>query len=228
VDDHAPVARYGQRVSDNAPDAQSLRVSDAEREHIIGLLQRATGAGMLDLDEFTRRVDAALAARTRGELNVVVLDLPGMTHPEQPTGTATRLTPIHTSQLTTTTVDSAGTTELRSVLGSVTRRGEWDVPARLVIRAKVGSTDLDFTAARIPHDVVEIELDVVAGSVEMRMPHGSRVEHHEVESVLSSIEDKRRATSDGTPGPTFRLTGSVRAGSVEIRSPKRRWWRGDE
>jgi Domain of unknown function (DUF1707) len=228
VDDHALVARYGQRVSDHARDAQSLRVSDAEREHIIRLLQRATGAGMLDLDEFTRRVDTALAARTRGELNVVVLDLPGMTHPEQPTGAATRRRTVHTPRSTTTTVDSAGTTELRSVLGSITRRGEWDVPARLVIRAKVGSTELDFTAARIPHDVVEIELDVVAGSVEMRMPQGSRVEHHEVQSVLSSIEDKTRARSDGTPGPTFRLTGSVRAGSVEIRSPKRRWWRGDE
>lgn len=228
MDDHALVARYGQRVSDHAPDAQSLRVSDAEREHIIGLLQRATGAGMLDLDEFTRRVDAALAARTRGELNVVVLDLPGMTHPEQPTGAATPRTPARTPQSTTTTVDSAGTTELRSVLGSVTRRGEWDVPARMVIRAKVGSTDLDFTAARIPHDVVEIELDVVAGSVEMRMPHGARVEHQEVQSVLSSIEDKRRNTSDGAAGPTFRITGSVRAGSVEIRSPKRRWWWGHE
>lgn len=228
MDDHALVTRYGQRVSDHAPDARSLRVSDGEREHIIGLLQRATGAGMLDLDEFTRRVDAALAARTRAELNVVVLDLPGTTHPEQPTGAPTRPTPGHLPRSTTTTVDSAGSTELRSVLGSVTRRGEWDVPARLVIRAKVGSTELDFTAARIPHAIVEIELDVVAGSVEMRMPHGSRVEHHEVQSVLSSIEDKRRARSDGTPGPTFRLTGSVRAGSVEIRSPKRRWWWGAE
>jgi hypothetical protein len=228
VDDHGRVARYGLRVSDHAPDAQSLRVSDAEREHIIGLLQRATGAGMLDLDEFTQRVDAALAARTRGELNVVVLDLPGMTHPEQPTGAATRRAPVRTPRSATTTVDSAGTTELRSVLGSVSRRGEWDVPARLVIRAKVGSTDLDFTTARIAHDLVEIELDVVAGSVELRMPHGARVEHHEVQSVLSSIEDKRRNSAGATPGPTFRLTGSVRAGSVEIRSAKRRWWWGDE
>jgi hypothetical protein len=59
----------------------------------------------------------------------------------------------------------------------VTRRGDWDVAAHLVVRTKVGSTELDFTEARIPHDVVEIELDVVAGSVELRVPLGAVVEH---------------------------------------------------
>jgi hypothetical protein len=64
----------------------------------------------------------------------------------------------------------------------------------------------------------------VAGSVELRVPLAARVEHHEVESVLSSIEDSRRDRNGHADGPVLRLTGSVRAGSVEIRSPKRRWW----
>jgi hypothetical protein len=199
-------------------------VSDAEREHVVQLLQRATGAGLLDLDEFTRRVDAALAARTRGELNVVLLDLPGMTHPERPAGSMRQHRSPARPQPATDAVITSGCTELRNVLGSLSRRGEWDVPARLVVRTKVGSTELDFTKARIPHDVVEIELDVVAGSVELRVPLAAQVEHHEVESVLSSIEDSRRDRNGHVDGPVFRLTGSVRAGSVEIRSPKRRWW----
>jgi hypothetical protein len=37
--------------------------SDAEREHVIDLLQRAVGQGMLDLAEFSDRTDAVLAAR---------------------------------------------------------------------------------------------------------------------------------------------------------------------
>jgi hypothetical protein len=61
---------------------RNLRVSDSEREHVVGLLQRAIGRGMLDLDEFTERTDVALAARTRGELNAVLVDLPGLTHRE--------------------------------------------------------------------------------------------------------------------------------------------------
>ena len=57
---------------------RDLRVSDAEREHVGQLLQRAVGLGMLSLGEFTERMDTALAAKTRGELNAVLVDLPGM------------------------------------------------------------------------------------------------------------------------------------------------------
>lgn len=58
--------------------ARDLRVSDSERSHVIGLLQRATGLGLLDLDEFNRRSAAAIASRTRADLNSLLLDLPGL------------------------------------------------------------------------------------------------------------------------------------------------------
>ncbi|GAB3912943.1 hypothetical protein GCM10029964_121640 [Kibdelosporangium lantanae] len=57
---------------------RDLRVSDAEREHVAGLLNRALERGLLDLDEFGTRLSAAMAARTRGELNALLLDLPGL------------------------------------------------------------------------------------------------------------------------------------------------------
>jgi len=57
---------------------RDLRVSDAEREHVASLLHRALERGLLDLAEFSTRVDAAMAARTRGELNAVLVDLPGV------------------------------------------------------------------------------------------------------------------------------------------------------
>ncbi|MGH8917408.1 MAG: DUF1707 SHOCT-like domain-containing protein, partial [Acidimicrobiales bacterium] len=47
--------------------ARDIRVSDDEREHVVGVLQKAIGLGMLNLDEFTERTDRALASRTRGE-----------------------------------------------------------------------------------------------------------------------------------------------------------------
>jgi uncharacterized protein DUF1707 len=211
-------------VSDESA-ARLLRVSDAEREHVIGLLQRATGTGLLDLDEFTRRVDTAVAARTRGELNAVLLDLPGLTHPERPAQVPTpALPPVH--RLTPVVTDTGVGNEVRGVLGSVSRRGAWDVPAHLVVRTTLGSAELDFTEARIPHDVVDIELDVVAGSVELRLPAGARVEHGDLQATLSSIENRVRGGPDAPEGPLFRIRGKVRAGSVEIHPPRRsRWWR---
>lgn len=219
-------ARYGRGVPDHAHDAidpRSLRVSDAEREHVVELLQRATGTGLIDLDEFTRRVDAALAARTRGELNVLLIDLPGLTHPEAArppllsTRPARRVAPVP--------VRDTGGAEVRSTLSSVARRGAWDVPERLVVRTTMGSAELDFTEATMPHDRVVIDLDVVAASVELRLPAGSQVEHDQVQIMLGSIEDHRRGGAGVPAGPTFVLSGAVRAGSVEIHPPRRaHWW----
>jgi hypothetical protein len=53
-----------------------LRVSDAERAVVQERLRRAVGDGQLDLHEFDTRVQAAWAARTRGELVRVTADLP--------------------------------------------------------------------------------------------------------------------------------------------------------
>lgn len=59
-----------------------LRVSDAEREHIVGLLHKAVGRGLLDLNQFSERADIAYSATTRGELTLA--DLPGLVHPDAP------------------------------------------------------------------------------------------------------------------------------------------------
>ncbi|MGH3432960.1 MAG: DUF1707 SHOCT-like domain-containing protein, partial [Thermocrispum sp.] len=63
---------------------RDYRVSDDEREHVVQLLQKAIGRGLIDLDEFTERTDIAYAATTRGQLNVVLSDLPGLVHPAAP------------------------------------------------------------------------------------------------------------------------------------------------
>jgi uncharacterized protein DUF1707 len=215
-------------VPDDAFAARNLRVSDAEREHVIGLLQRATGSGLLDIEEFTRRVDAALGARTRGELNVVLLDLPGLTHPERPAQVPMPARPAPAPAARTVAPDAGTGDEVRSMLGSVTRRGEWDVPAHLAVRTTLGSVELDFTEAHIPHDVVDIDLDVVAGSVELRLPAGARLERGALQTILSSVEEKLGSRPTSHSGPTFRLRGTVRASSVEIRPPRKpRWWRRD-
>lgn len=180
-------------------DPRSLRVSDAEREHVVGLLQKAIGQGLLTLDEFTVRTDTALAARTRGELNAVLIDLPGMVHNEvaQPNPNQ----PV----------------ELRATMSSLKRSGRWVVPRRLVVRNRMGSTELDFTEAQIDHAEVHIELDVTGGSVELLLPAGSSVRTDDVDVNMGSIKDKVGA--DQPSRPHFVVSGSVRAGSLKIKRP---------
>jgi Domain of unknown function (DUF1707) len=54
----------------------ALRASDAEREEIAERLRRATAEGRLLAEELEERLGAALTARTQGELDALVADLP--------------------------------------------------------------------------------------------------------------------------------------------------------
>ena len=56
--------------------AGGYRAGDADRNRIAELLKEAHAAGYLTLDEVDERLGSALAARTRGELDRLVADLP--------------------------------------------------------------------------------------------------------------------------------------------------------
>jgi Domain of unknown function (DUF1707) len=53
-----------------------LRVGDAEREAVAAELREHYAQGRLTIEDFQRRLDAALSARTRGELDGLISDLP--------------------------------------------------------------------------------------------------------------------------------------------------------
>jgi hypothetical protein len=54
-----------------------LRASDADREQAVDILCTAAGEGRLTRDELDDRLEAALSARTIGELAIATADLPG-------------------------------------------------------------------------------------------------------------------------------------------------------
>jgi Domain of unknown function (DUF1707) len=56
--------------------AGGFRVGDADRDRTADLLKEAHAAGYLTLEETDERLGTALAARTRGELDRLVADLP--------------------------------------------------------------------------------------------------------------------------------------------------------
>jgi hypothetical protein len=56
--------------------AGGYRVGDADRNRTADLLKEAHAAGYLSLEEVDERLGTALAARTRGELDRLVADLP--------------------------------------------------------------------------------------------------------------------------------------------------------
>jgi hypothetical protein len=56
--------------------APDLRAADADRDRTVERLRLAASEGRLDNDELEDRVSRALAARTHGELDTLLSDLP--------------------------------------------------------------------------------------------------------------------------------------------------------
>jgi hypothetical protein len=61
----------------------SLRASDADRDATAERLRRATVEGRLLAEELDERLGTVFAARTYGELDAVVADLPGPRSPQR-------------------------------------------------------------------------------------------------------------------------------------------------
>lgn len=186
------------------PQNPALRLSDADRERVVGWLGTALSEGRLTLVEFEERVDAVLRARTYDEVQPYLADLPVAAAAARP-------------------APESG--ELRTVASGLKRRGRWLVPRRLVVRNKAGSVKLDFAEAVISYPVVEIELQAQAGSTELILPRGATADICDVRMVASSAKSKVPAGHEQSgEGPHFVVTGDQKASSLKVRY-RRRFWR---
>ena len=59
-----------------SPSEARLRASDGDRDRVASLLQEHHAAGRLTAEEFAERMEVALQARTLGELDELLADLP--------------------------------------------------------------------------------------------------------------------------------------------------------
>ena len=72
------------------PEQLELRAGDDDRERVVGALQRHAQAGRLDPMELDERIEAALHAKTFGELERLIRDLPDETRTPQARAVAAR------------------------------------------------------------------------------------------------------------------------------------------
>jgi hypothetical protein len=145
------------------PQPPELRMSDADRERVAARLRAAFGEGRLSPEEFDERLSGVLAARTFGEVQPLVADLPGA--------------PV--------SVPAPEDAELRATATKLRRSGPWVVARRLRVNAKAAPVKLDFTDALIAHRVVEIDLNVSFGGTTLVLPRGASVDIENVELIAS-------------------------------------------
>lgn len=209
---------------------KDLRVSDAEREHVGELLQRAVGQGMLSLGEFTERMDTVLAAKTRGDLNQVLVDLPGIQiRPEFQEQNLPGMSQAHypapsaagypaPSAAAFPATGQGAPLVIKGRVSGIERKGRWHVPPAIVLDTVASSVTLDFTEAVMQTQVVRIDVSDYLSSINIVLPAEATADVNGVENVASSVSSKVRG---GAPyGPLHVVvTGKVRGGSFNVTHP---------
>lgn len=177
-----------------------MRASHEDRDIIVDQLRVAAGDGRLDAEELDQRIEAALSARTYGELHVLIKDLPASAQ----AASVARRTEVEASQSITVSH------------GNTHKRGAWLVPRQLNIAVRHGNVVLDFTEA-VFHGPREVEVvaDVRHGNLRMIVPDGTVSDTSQLAVRHGNISQRDL----GPLGPdSIRLTvaGQIGHGNVRV------------
>ncbi|MEU5218882.1 DUF1707 domain-containing protein [Streptomyces sp. NPDC020807] len=188
----------------------SLRASDADRDRIADILGDALAEGRLDPAEHADRIDAVYRAKTVGELEPIVRDLPGA-----PVRPAPEPAPAPWGE------DEGPADSLVAIFSSTTRKGRWRVSPRTNAFSLFGSIEIDLTEALFAQRLTTINATSIFGNVEVRVPENISLRGNG-SGVFGNFEV---VTLEGVDpqAPVVVVNGYSVFGNVEAR-PKRGKW----
>jgi hypothetical protein len=165
------------------------------------------------MDEFSGRLELAYAARTRGDLDPLLRDLPadsGGAVPAAAGGTA----------VVSGGRQGSDTHWNVSPIGGIRHRGQWRVPRHTVAIGVLGGVDVDLGEAELAAPEVMITKVSIIGGVSVRVPPGVRVEVSNF-SILGG-----RNVNLGGPlapnAPVLRIRSFSIIGGVNVRESRKK------
>ncbi|MET9565756.1 MULTISPECIES: DUF1707 SHOCT-like domain-containing protein [Streptomyces] len=190
-----------------------LRASDADRDRIADMLRDAHAEGRLTADEHAERVEEVFRAKTVGELEPLVRDLPAAHRPRPSAAFAAA-----PSRPVPGAIPPVADENVVAVFSGAVRRGRWRVGRRTHAYAIFGSVEIDLSEAIFEHQQVVIKAISVFGSVEVRVPENVSL-RGSGGGVLGSFEVDTLDSGD-QDAPVVYVDGLAVLGSIEAK-PKR-------
>jgi hypothetical protein len=196
---------------DLAPDKRNLRVSHEDRDQVAEQLRVAAGDGRLTADELDQRLETALTARTYGELEALLVDLPA--------APGAGLAPAAAAK---------DLVALKIAHGTIKRDGPWVVPRRLTVEARHGNVLIDFSAAVISQPTLDLTISVGHGNIVLTVPPGVAVDTDGIAIGHGNITQRVHRESGIPVKLLVTASGSVRHGNLVVRrartGPRRTFW----
>lgn len=185
-----------------------LRASDADRDRVSDILRDALAEGRLTTEEHSERLDAVYEAKTVGQLEPLVRDLPV---PGGHAAQAPRVVPVP---------DGTGENpNLIGILGGGERKGRWRVGSRINAVAIMGGVEIDLTEATFTSPELVINCTAIMGGISIRVPENVTLRGGGVVGIMGGSDIKAYESPD--PGaPVIRIQGFAFWGGVEAK-PKR-------
>ncbi|MGW6565456.1 DUF1707 SHOCT-like domain-containing protein [Streptomyces sp. NPDC054975] len=189
-----------------------LRASDADRDRIADILRDALAEGRIDAEEHSERIDAVYRAKTVGELEPIVSDLPAGNRRGAEPEPAYAYGPDD---------DSGPADNLVAVFSSTTRKGRWRVGRRTNAFALFGNIEIDLTEALFAQRLTTINATSVFGNVEVRVPENISLRGNGT-GIFGNFEVVTLEAAD-PQAPVVVINGYSVFGNVEAK-PKRGKW----
>ncbi len=183
--------------ADDGPMAQ--RVADADRDRTVTLLREHVVDGRITLDEFSDRVGLALQARTRGDLQGVMSNLPDLAVP----------------------VEETRRRKARrwfiGVMSGAGAKGRWRISGKTTAIAVMGGCDIDLRHAEIDGPEIVITAIAIMGGINIIVPEGFDVELNVI-PFMGGRELKLRNVPLVPGSPRIVINGLALMGGVDVRS----------
>jgi len=191
--------------------AMEQRASDSDRQEVVDRLRAGAADGLLSLDEFGDRVGDALGARTVGELDRVVADLP------VPAARPAGVPPARARR------------RVIGVLSGNRVHGRWRPARPTTAVAVLGGCQVDLCDADVPPGDIEIRAVAILGGVEVLVPEGVSAELSGV-AVLGAkaYRVRRSAARPGAPRVHVRATAVFGGVTVRTRPFTSGCWRRED
>lgn len=164
---------------------------------------------IISVEAFEHRLDQAMQSNNPHEIVALVEDLPLKTDTQYKSEKESQFTPNYSHHVSDEEVN------LKSILGTNERSGQWLVPKNINIVDIMGSITLDFTDAIFQHQNVTVNILCVMGSDDILIPENVNVVS-KIYSVMSSVENKSPSLAN-RQAPTITIKGKVIMGGMKIK-----------